>query len=107
LALDSGGNYKGYIGDVARMGYSGMPDQELIDLLGRVEDVQQTARKGLRTGVRGGDIFVWAQEALRRSSARDMMSFWAHGMGIISHKAPWLTSNALPTYPALPRRQTA
>jgi len=29
-----------------------------------------------------------------------MMSFWAHGMGIISHEAPWLTSNALPTYPA-------
>ena len=42
----------------------------------------------------------WTCSALRRSSARDMMSFWAHGMGIISHGAPWLTSNALPTYPA-------
>lgn len=100
LALDSGGNYKGYIGDVTRMGYSGTPDQELIDLLGQVEDVQQTARKGLRAGVRGGDIFVWVQEALRRSSAREMMFFVAHGMGIVSHEAPWLMSNALPTYPA-------
>jgi Xaa-Pro aminopeptidase len=100
LALDSGGNYKGYIGDVTRMGYSGKPDEELIDLLGQIEDVQQTARKGLKAGVRGGDIFVWAQEALQRSSAREKMSFWAHGMGIVSHEAPWLTSNALPTYPA-------
>lgn len=100
LALDSGGNYKGYIGDVTRMGYSGRPDQELIELLGQIEDVQQTARKGLKAGVRGGDIFVWAQEALQRSPAREKMSFWAHGMGIVSHEAPWLTSKALPTYPA-------
>jgi Xaa-Pro aminopeptidase len=100
LALDSGGNYKGYIGDVTRMGYSGNPDQELIDLLGQIEDVQQTARKGLKAGVRGGDIFTWTQDALQRSPAREMMSFWAHGMGIVSHEAPWLTSTAAPTYPA-------
>lgn len=100
LTLDSGGNYKGYIGDVTRMGYSGIPDQELVDLLGQVEDVQQTARKGLKPGVLGREIFDWANQALARSSAREMMSFWAHGMGIVSHEAPWLTSNAAPSYPA-------
>jgi Xaa-Pro aminopeptidase len=100
LALDSGGNYKGYIGDVTRMGYSGIPDQELVELLGQIEDVQQTARKGLKAGVRGGDIFDRAEEALARSPARQMMSFFAHGMGIVSHEAPWLTSNAAPSYPA-------
>ncbi|MDE1161228.1 MAG: Xaa-Pro peptidase family protein [Acidobacteriaceae bacterium] len=100
LALDSGGNYKGYIGDVTRMGYSGHPDQELIDLLGQVEDVQQTARKGLKAGAIGGDLFVRANEALSRSSAKDAMSFWAHGMGIVSHEAPWLTATAMPKYEA-------
>jgi Xaa-Pro aminopeptidase len=98
LALDSGGNYKGYIGDVTRMGFSGTPDQELIDLLGQIDDVQQSARKGLRAGVRGGDIFAWAEEALQRSPARNDMHFWAHGMGIVSHEAPWLTSSAAPSY---------
>lgn len=100
LTLDSGGNYKGYIGDVTRMGYSGTPDQELVDLLGQVEDVQQTARKGLKAGVCGSDIFDRAQEALARCPVRQIMFFWAHGMGIVSHEAPWLTSNAAPSYPA-------
>ncbi|WP_245893192.1 M24 family metallopeptidase [Devosia naphthalenivorans] len=100
LALDSGGNYKGYIGDLCRMAYTKEPDQELIDLLGQVEDVQQTARGKLKAGVRGGDIFEWANEALSRSSAREKMFFSAHGMGIVSHEAPWLMSTAVPTYPA-------
>ncbi|SMF25432.1 Xaa-Pro aminopeptidase [Xaviernesmea oryzae] len=100
LALDSGGNYKGYIGDLCRMAYIGHPDQELVDLLGEIEDVQQTARKGLRPGVRGGDIFEWASDALSRSSAKKVMFFSAHGMGIVSHEAPWLMSTAYPSYEA-------
>jgi Xaa-Pro aminopeptidase len=34
LSLDSGGNYKGYIGDLCRMAIQGEPDSELEDLLG-------------------------------------------------------------------------
>jgi len=100
LALDSGGNYKGYIGDLCRMAYTKEPDQELVDLLGQVELVQQAARKGLRPGVRGGDIFDWANGALAQCSVRDKMFFSAHGMGIVSHEAPWLMSTAFPRYPA-------
>jgi Xaa-Pro aminopeptidase len=100
LALDSGGNYKGYIGDLCRMAYTGTPDQELIDLLGEVELVQQSARKGLRAGARGGDIFTWANDALALCNSREHLFFSAHGMGIVSHEAPWLMSNAVPTYPA-------
>ena len=37
LSLDSGGNYHGYIGDLARMGIVGEPDAELEDLLAEVE----------------------------------------------------------------------
>jgi Xaa-Pro aminopeptidase len=85
------------------MAYPGTPDQELVDLLGQVEEVQQAARKGLRAGVRGGDIFEWANDALARCSAKDKMFFSAHGMGIVSHEAPWLMPNAVPTYPAYHR----
>lgn len=100
LALDSGGNYKGYIGDVCRMGYSGKPDAELVDLLGQIELVQQTARKGLKPGSCCTDIITWGRDALGTCSAREHMSFWAHGMGIVSHEAPWIMSDAVPTYPA-------
>jgi len=54
ISLDSGGNYRGYIGDLCRMGSVGRPDSELEDLLGEVEAVQQAARKPIRAGARGG-----------------------------------------------------
>ena len=48
ISLDSGGNYKGYIGDLCRMGIlDAKPDAELVDLLGFIEEVQQAARKQL------------------------------------------------------------
>src|SRR4029077_5184063 len=40
LSLDSGGNYKGYIGDLCRMAIQGEPDNELDDLLSEVNEVQ-------------------------------------------------------------------
>jgi len=98
LALDSGGNYRGYIGDVCRMAYAGEPDQELVDLLGQVELVQQAARKDLRAGTVGTEIFENANAALVKCPARDKMFFSAHGMGIVSHEAPWLMPNAFPRY---------
>ncbi|HYA05320.1 MAG TPA: M24 family metallopeptidase, partial [Xanthobacteraceae bacterium] len=50
LSLDSGGNYHGYIGDVARMAIVGEPDAELVDLLAEVEAVQQASMKPIRPG---------------------------------------------------------
>jgi Xaa-Pro aminopeptidase len=98
LALDSGGNYRGYIGDVCRMAYAGEPDQELVDLLGQVELVQQSARKNLGPGTVGAEIFENANAALAECAASDKMFFSAHGMGIVSHEAPWLMPNAFPSY---------
>jgi Xaa-Pro aminopeptidase len=98
LSLDSGGNYKGYIGDVCRMAILGEPDAELVDLLAEVEAIQQAARKPIREGARGGDIF---NEPLRmRASSANMacLHFVAHGMGLVSHEAPRLTSDAPQRY---------
>ena len=48
LSVDSGGNYHGYIGDLARMGIVGEPDSELVDLLAEIEATQQAAFKPIR-----------------------------------------------------------
>ena len=48
LSLNSGGNYKGYIGDLCRMAIQGEPDSELEDLLGEVDEIQMAARKPIR-----------------------------------------------------------
>ena len=53
LSLNSGGNYRGYIGDLCRMAIQGEPDAELEDLLAEIETIQQAARKPIRAGARG------------------------------------------------------
>jgi Xaa-Pro aminopeptidase len=93
LSVDSGGNYQGYIGDLARMGVAGEPDAELVDLLAEVEAVQQTAFKAIRPGVNGGEIYAAAEPVLRKSKLHNHYEFLAHGMGLVSHEAPRLTSS--------------
>jgi Xaa-Pro aminopeptidase len=100
ISLDSGANYHGYIGDLCRMGIVGRPDSELEDLLGEVEAVQQAARKPIRAGVRGGDIYAAAEQAMRGSRQRPHFDFLAHGMGLVSHEAPHLTGRGVVPYPA-------
>jgi len=91
ISLDSGGNYKGYIGDLCRMGIiGGKPDAELVDLLGVVEEVQQAVRKPIRPGARGGDICDVAERILNASPHRKYSHFMAHGMGLVTHEAPRL-----------------
>jgi Xaa-Pro aminopeptidase len=60
LSLDSGGNYHGYIGDVARMGVAGEPDAELVDLLAEVEAIEQASMQPIRAGVLGKEIYAAA-----------------------------------------------
>ena len=100
LSLDSGGNYQGYIGDLCRMAVLGEPDAELEDLLAEVDAIQQAARGPIRAGTRGGDIFAAADALVTSSARREVLSFVAHGMGIVSHEAPWLTDRASVPYAA-------
>ncbi|MGH7161230.1 MAG: M24 family metallopeptidase, partial [Acetobacteraceae bacterium] len=98
LSLDSGGNYRGYIGDVTRMAVLGEPDGELQDLLGKVEDVQQKAFRVIAPGRPGGEIFATAARALKSLPEHNHMHFVAHGMGMISHEAPHLPTGGDMSY---------
>jgi Xaa-Pro aminopeptidase len=100
LSLDSGGNYKGYIGDLCRMAIFGHPDAELDDLLAEVDAIQQAARRPIRHGALGGDIYAAAGELTRASPHGNSLEFVAHGMGLISHEAPRLTDSGPVPYPA-------
>ena len=100
LALDSGGTYKGYIGDLCRMAVLGEPDAELADLLDEVESIQQAARRAIRPGAQGRDIYREPDAMVARSPHRDQLEFVAHGMGIVSHESPWLTDRCSVPYEA-------
>ncbi len=100
LSLDSGGNYHGYIGDVCRMGISGEPDAELVDLLGEVEAVEQASMKPIRQGALGKEIYAAANAVLQKSKLHNHTEFLAHGMGLVSHEAPRLTNSGPVPYDA-------
>jgi Xaa-Pro aminopeptidase len=100
LSVDSGGNYQGYIGDLARMGIVGEPDAELEDLLAEIEATQQAAFKPIRPGVNGGEIYAAAEPVLKKSKLHNHYEFLAHGMGLVSHEAPRLTSTGPVPYDA-------
>ena len=100
VTLDSGGNYKGYIGDLCRNGIVGEPDQELQDLLGVVDEIQQASRNTVKAGTLGGDVNEAGLAALRRSPFAAQLDFMAHGMGLIPHEAPRLTATGAVPYPA-------
>ena len=93
LSIDSGGNYRGYIGDLCRMGVLGEPDAELEDLLGEVEAVQQAAFSKVKPGTLGGDMIAHAEGVLKASKVAAYTDFFAHGMGLITHEVPFLMTN--------------
>jgi Xaa-Pro aminopeptidase len=100
LSLDSGGNCGGYIGDLARMAVLGEPDQELVDLLAEVDAVQQATRAPIAAGTMGSEVYKAAEAAIARSPNAKLIHFAAHGMGLITHEAPRLSSRAPFPYPA-------
>ncbi len=93
LSIDSGGNLHGYIGDICRMGVLGDPDAELVDLLAEIETVQQAAFATVRAGALGGDVVSAGAEMLARQPNHACTDFFAHGMGVITHEAPFLMTN--------------
>lgn len=93
LSIDSGGNFDGYIGDLCRMGVLGEPDAELQDLLAEIEAVQQAAFSKVRAGAIGDEVIAHAEGVLKSQPNAACTDFFAHGMGLISHEAPFLMTN--------------
>ena len=99
MSIDSGGNYQGYIGDICRMAIQGEPDAELVDLLGEIETIQRAAMKPIKAGVLGREIYAAGEPLRAKSKHHNHLDFLAHGMGMVSHEAPRLTSHGPVPYP--------
>jgi len=93
MSIDSGGNLQGYIGDICRMGILDEPDAELVDLLGEIEEIQQAAFAEVRAGAAGAAAIAAGQAALARQPNKKYTDFFGHGMGLVSHEAPFLLTN--------------
>ncbi|MSU89668.1 M24 family metallopeptidase [Rhodobacteraceae bacterium 2CG4] len=95
LSIDSGGNLDGYIGDLCRMAVLGPPDAELQDLLAEVDATQQAAFAQLRAGAAGRTALERGNAVLAEGPNRACTDLVIHGMGLVSHEAPFLMSNRM------------
>jgi Xaa-Pro aminopeptidase len=95
MSIDSGGNKDGYIGDLCRMAYLGEPDGEMQDLLAEVDETQQTVFADIRDGATGRDILAHGNEVLKRGPNAAHADLMIHGMGLVSHEAPFIMSNRI------------
>jgi Xaa-Pro aminopeptidase len=62
--------------------------------------IQRAAMKPAKAGVMGGDINAAADALVAKSKHHNHMHFLAHGMGLVSHEAPRLTSTGPVPYDA-------
>ena len=92
ISLDTGGQWHGYLADMARMGVLGEPTHLMKELLDEVASVQAAARTPIKAGTLGGAIYEAALKAVEACSHGKEMHFVAHGMGLIAHEAPRLTA---------------
>jgi Xaa-Pro aminopeptidase len=99
VSIDTGGQYHGYLADMARMGVLGEPTALMKELLDEVNSVQSAARTPIKAGVLGRTIYDSALKALEACPHRANMHFVAHGMGLIAHEAPRLTATGPIPYP--------
>jgi Xaa-Pro aminopeptidase len=92
ISLDTGGQWHGYLADMARMGVLGEPNQLMKELLDEVASVQAAARTPIKAGVLGSAIYEAALNAVEACPHGKAMHFVGHGMGLIAHEAPRLTA---------------
>jgi len=105
LSLDSGASLRGYVGDLARMGCMGTPTARMEELLAQVDAVQQAGRSEVRPGRTGQEVYAAALAVQGECPDGPNMSFVAHGMGLVSHEAPYLTDTRTVPYPAVHRHR--
>jgi Xaa-Pro aminopeptidase len=90
----------GYLGDLCRMAVMGKPTPLMKDLLDEILAVQADARKAVKAGSMGKEIYEKALAERAKCAHKNEMIFLAHGMGMIQHEAPHLTSSGVVPYPA-------
>lgn len=98
--MDSGCNYRGYIGDLCPMGILGEPDLELQDRFAEIDMIQQAAREHISPNNSAADVIHAGNETPRIAPNKGIIHFVAHDMGPVTHEAPRMTNSGPVPYPA-------
>src|SRR5262249_46234025 len=91
VRFDVGCVFKGYRGDVARMGVLGEPNARAQRAYDAVEAGVQAGLDAIRPGVDGGAVFEAVAAAVRAAGLPEFRRHHVgHGIGLEAAEAPWL-----------------
>lgn len=92
LHIDAGGEEGDYLADICRMGCLGEPSSLARDLQAACLEIQAVARKRVRAGVPCREVLLEGERALRAHRFAACGRFVAHGIGMVSHEQPKVSS---------------
>jgi Xaa-Pro aminopeptidase len=93
LHIDAGGEVGDYLADICRMGCLGEPLPLARDLHSACIEVQTRVRQLVRAGVPSRDLLIEGERAVREHRFSSYGQFVAHGIGMVSHEQPNISSN--------------
>jgi Xaa-Pro dipeptidase len=93
LHIDAGGEEGDYLADICRMGCLGEPSSLARDLHAACIEVQGRVRKMVRAGLPCRELLVEGERAVRENRFSSYGRFVAHGIGMVSHEQPDISSS--------------
>lgn len=88
LHIDAGGEERGYLADICRMGCLGQPSELARELHQACLEVQDRVRSAVRAGLPCSELLRVGEDAVREQRCAEHGRFIAHGIGMVSHEHP-------------------
>ena len=88
LHIDAGGEDRGYLGDICRMGCMGAPSPLARELHAACIEVQNAARRLVRAGLPCKEVLLEGERLIHEHRLAASGRFVAHGIGMVSHEQP-------------------
>jgi Xaa-Pro aminopeptidase len=102
LHIDAGGEEGDYLADICRMGCLGEPSRLARELHRACIDVQDRVRQRVRAGLPCRELLEEGERAVREHRFSSYGRFVAHGIGMVSHEQPDISSsNTRPLEPGM------
>jgi Xaa-Pro aminopeptidase len=89
LLIDMGASLDGYMSDMTRMAFLGIPTKRVRTLYGAVREAQMAGIEAVRPGVTAARVDGAAREVLKRHGLdRQFVHSTGHGLGLEIHEGP-------------------
>jgi Xaa-Pro aminopeptidase len=89
--IDIGGRSEGYVSDITRMAYLGVPDQRYREVHAVVEAAVQAGMAAARPGATCHDVDAAARGVIADAGYGDyFVHRTGHGLGLSVHEPPWI-----------------